>query len=61
VFLLRAAQIYPNKVALVHPDVKQPSAYTFQTWAQRSQNLAYALIQAGIQPGDRVAVVAPNW
>ena len=28
--------------------------------AQRVQNLAYALIQAGIQPGDRVAVIAPN-
>lgn len=29
--------------------------------AQRIQNLAYALIQAGIRPGDRVAVIAPNW
>lgn len=29
--------------------------------AQRVQNLAYALIQAGIQPGDRVAIIAPNW
>ena len=28
---------------------------------QRVQNLAYALIEAGIQPGDRVAIVAPNW
>jgi hypothetical protein len=28
--------------------------------AQRIQNLAYALIQAGICPGDRVAVLAPN-
>jgi len=28
--------------------------------AQRVQNLAYALLQAGIQPGDRVAVIAPN-
>jgi acyl-CoA synthetase (AMP-forming)/AMP-acid ligase II len=28
--------------------------------SQRIQNLAYALIQAGIQPGDRVAVIAPN-
>lgn len=28
--------------------------------AQRVQNLAYALIQAGIKPGDRVAVIAPN-
>lgn len=28
--------------------------------AQRIQNLAYALIQAGIRPGDRVAILAPN-
>ena len=28
--------------------------------AQRIQNFAYALINAGIKPGDRVAVIAPN-
>ena len=28
--------------------------------AQRIQNLAYALIQVGIQPGDTVAFIAPN-
>lgn len=28
---------------------------------QRVQNLAYALIKFGIKPGDRVAVIAPNW
>lgn len=27
---------------------------------QRIQNLAYALIQAGIRPGDHVAILAPN-
>jgi acyl-CoA synthetase (AMP-forming)/AMP-acid ligase II len=59
-FLLRAAQIYPEKLAIVHPDVPTPVFYTFSVWAQRVQNLAYALIQAGIQPGDRVAVIAPN-
>ncbi|KAG5644750.1 hypothetical protein DXG03_007879 [Asterophora parasitica] len=59
-FLLRAAQIYPEKVALVHSDVEYPVSYSFSVWAQRVQNLAYALIQAGIKPGDRVAVIAPN-
>ncbi|KAH0590551.1 hypothetical protein H2248_000695 [Termitomyces sp. 'cryptogamus'] len=59
-FLLRAAQIYPDKVALVHSDVEHPVSYTFAVWAQRVQNLAYALIAAGIKPGDRVAVIAPN-
>ncbi|EKM83756.1 hypothetical protein AGABI1DRAFT_31483 [Agaricus bisporus var. burnettii JB137-S8] len=59
-FLLRAAQVYPDKVALVHPNVQYPVQYTFATWAQRIQNLAYALLYTGIKPGDRVAVIAPN-
>ncbi|KAL4268126.1 Acetyl-CoA synthetase-like protein [Pleurotus pulmonarius] len=59
-FLLRAAQIYPNKMAIAHPDTKHPVFYPFSVWCQRVQNLAYALIQAGVRPGDRVAVIAPN-
>ncbi|KAJ7357168.1 AMP-dependent synthetase and ligase [Mycena albidolilacea] len=59
-FILRAAEIYPDKLALVHSDVKYPVHYSFAVWCQRIQNLAYALIQAGINPGDRVAVIAPN-
>ncbi|TFY52356.1 hypothetical protein EVG20_g10585 [Dentipellis fragilis] len=59
-FLTRAAQIYPDKLALAHPNVPHPVFYTYSVWAQRVQNLAYALIQAGIQPGDRIAVIAPN-
>ncbi|KAI0048343.1 acetyl-CoA synthetase-like protein [Auriscalpium vulgare] len=59
-FLLRGAQIYPDKLAIAHPDVPYPSFYTYAVWAQRVQNFAYGLIQAGIRPGDRVAVIAPN-
>ncbi|KII93264.1 hypothetical protein PLICRDRAFT_384862 [Plicaturopsis crispa FD-325 SS-3] len=59
-FILRAAQIYPDKLALAHPEVPYPAYYSFAVWSQRIQNLAYALIQAGIQPGDRVAIIAPN-
>ncbi|KAF8649818.1 hypothetical protein AX16_005583 [Volvariella volvacea WC 439] len=59
-FILRAAQIYPDKLALLHPNVEYPVYYSFAVWAQRVQNLAYALIQAGIRPGDRVAIIAPN-
>ncbi|RPD66601.1 AMP-dependent synthetase and ligase [Lentinus tigrinus ALCF2SS1-6] len=59
-FVLRSAQVYPNKLAIVHPDVKHPVIYSYAVWAQRIQNLAYALIQAGIQPGDTVAFIAPN-
>ncbi|KAF7306746.1 putative acyl-activating enzyme 1, peroxisomal [Mycena indigotica] len=57
-FILRAAEIYPNQVALVHTD--SPAWYTYSVWCQRVQNLAYALLQAGVKPGDRVAVIAPN-
>ncbi|KZO98406.1 acetyl-CoA synthetase-like protein [Calocera viscosa TUFC12733] len=59
-FLLRAALIYPKKVALAHLDVPYPVSYTYDVWTQRVQNLAYALMEAGIKPGDRVAVIAPN-
>lgn len=59
-FILRAALIYPDKLALAHPEGKHSAFYTYRIWAQRIQNLAYALIQAGIRPGDRVAVLSPN-
>ncbi|KIK71136.1 hypothetical protein GYMLUDRAFT_33267 [Collybiopsis luxurians FD-317 M1] len=59
-FLLRAALIYPNKLAIAHPDVKAPAFYTYSVWAQRVQNFAYAVIKAGLKPGDRVAVISPN-
>ncbi|KAG8936888.1 hypothetical protein FRC02_009978 [Tulasnella sp. 418] len=60
-FILRAAHIYPKNIAIVHPDGPGgPVYYTFEVWAQRVQNLAYALIRYGIRPGDRVAVIAPN-
>lgn len=60
-FLLRAAHIYPNKLAISHPDAAGGIVeYSFAVWAQRVQNLAYALKMAGIQPGDRVAVISPN-
>ncbi|KAE9410941.1 acetyl-CoA synthetase-like protein [Gymnopus androsaceus JB14] len=59
-FLLRAALIYGTKLAIAHPDVSTPVFYTYSVWAQRVQNLAYALIKAGLKPGDRLAVIAPN-
>jgi hypothetical protein len=31
-FLLRAAQIYPEKLALSHPDVQFPVFYTYSVW-----------------------------
>ena len=31
-FVLRAALIYPNKVALVHPNAQAPVIYTYGVW-----------------------------
>ncbi|KAG8905434.1 hypothetical protein FRB99_008980 [Tulasnella sp. 403] len=60
-FLLRAALIHPDKLAIMHPDAAAgPIQYSYAVWAQRVQNLAYALKKYGIQPGDRVGVIAPN-
>ena len=55
-FLLRAALVYPDRVALVHGDLRQ-------TWGQtdeRCRRLASALVKLGVKPGDVVAVMAPN-
>ncbi|KAI6007470.1 acetyl-CoA synthetase-like protein [Pisolithus albus] len=38
----------------------QGAPVNYHPLGQRIQNLAYALIQAGIRPGDRVAVLSPN-
>ncbi|KAI0029620.1 acetyl-CoA synthetase-like protein [Vararia minispora EC-137] len=59
-FLLRGATVYPDQLAIAHPDVKHPVFYSYSVWAQRVQNFAYALIENGVRPGDRVAVIAPN-
>lgn len=36
-FILRAAQVYPDKVALVHPNVGYPVQYTFGVWYASNQ------------------------
>ena len=42
--------------------LNQPArAHLHGNRAQRVQNFSYALIQNGIQPGDRIATIAPNW
>ncbi|QRW19059.1 AMP binding enzyme [Rhizoctonia solani] len=49
----------PNAVLRLKYSSKLPVNITL--WAQRVQNLAYALKRVhGIKPGDRVAVIAPN-
>ena len=55
-FLKRAAHIYPTHTAVIYGE----RVYTYLQLYQRSCRLAGALINAGVQTGDRVAVLAPN-
>ena len=55
-FIERTAEVYPDRLAIVHGTLRQ-------TWAQtyaRCRQLASALTQAGIGKNDTVAVMLPN-
>ncbi len=55
-FLERTAEVYPDRLAVVHGDFRQ-------TWGQtytRCRQLASALQRAGIGKNDTVAVMLPN-
>jgi fatty-acyl-CoA synthase len=55
-FLERSAEIYPNKVAVIHGKLRQTWAQTYE----RCRRLASALQKHGIGLGDTVAVMLPN-
>jgi len=55
-FLDRSAEVYAERVAVVDGDGR----YTYPQLRERCQRQAGALIDAGVEPGDRVAVLAPN-
>ena len=55
-FLDRSADVYPERIAVVHGDLRQ-------TWSQtreRCYRLASALSARGVRPGDTVSIIAPN-
>ena len=55
-FIERTAEVYPDRLAIVHGELRQ-------TWAQtysRCRQLASALQRAGIGRGDTVAAMLPN-
>ncbi|MGB3879415.1 MAG: acyl-CoA synthetase [Diaphorobacter nitroreducens] len=55
-FIERTAEVYPDRLAIVHGELRQ-------TWAQtyaRCRQLASALQRAGIGKNDTVAVMLPN-
>ncbi len=55
-FIERTAEVYPNKLAVVHGDLRR-------TWSElyaRTRQLAHALTKRGIGKNDTVAVMLPN-
>ncbi|MBU9220460.1 acyl-CoA synthetase [Burkholderia multivorans] len=55
-FLVRSAEVYGDRVAIVHGDVRR-------TWAEthaRARRLASALAAAGVGRGETVAALLPN-
>lgn len=55
-FLERSAQLYPEKVAIIHGDRK----ITYTEYLANSRRLASALSKKGVKKGDTVSVMATN-
>ena len=55
-FLERSAEVFPDKVAIVHGDRRS----TYREFAGEATRLARALQASGIEAGDRVAYLCPN-
>ncbi|MAU59604.1 MAG: acyl-CoA synthetase [Parvibaculum sp.] len=55
-FLKRAAEVYPEKLAVVHGDLRRNYAELYA----RCRRLASAISERGMGLGDTVAVIAPN-
>jgi fatty-acyl-CoA synthase len=56
IFLDWCADVYPNRLAVVHGERR----YTWAQTAERCRRLANALVELGIGAGDTVAVMAAN-
>ncbi|MBV6272072.1 acyl-CoA synthetase [Alcaligenaceae bacterium CGII-47] len=59
-YLERAAQVYPARVAIVHGLGAQAIRYSWSELYARSRQLSSALAARGIGKGDTVAVMLPN-
>src|SRR5215212_1925196 len=55
-FLERSADVFREKPAVVYRE----TSYTFPELRNRVRRLASALASAGVEKGDRVAVICPN-
>lgn len=52
----RAIKYYPEKVAVIDEE----KTFTYKEFGDRTDRLAFALHQSGVQQGDHVAVMLPN-
>ena len=55
-FLERSARTYPDTTSIIHGNQRFTWAETYR----RALKLASALRRSGVQPGDTVAIIAPN-
>ena len=55
-FIRRSAEVYPDKIAVVHGQTR----YTYAQFYGRVNRLASALKGIGVGRGDKVAFIAPN-
>ncbi len=55
-FLLRSAEVYPQKTAVVHGDTR----YSYAQFLERVHRLANGLRAMGIEKGNKVAFLCPN-
>jgi fatty-acyl-CoA synthase len=55
-FLPRAAEIYPDRVAVIHGNLK----FTYKEFFERAKRLASALAGQGVKRGDVVSAMLPN-
>jgi len=55
-FVRRAIKLYPERTAVLHGDLR----FSYRQWGERIWRLAHALRDAGVRPGDHVAVLSPN-
>jgi len=62
-FLLRSAEVYPRRISVIQPAPAEAGGerrYTWRETLERCRRLASALVEAGVERGDTVAVMAPN-
>jgi fatty-acyl-CoA synthase len=54
--LYRGIDLFPKKIGVVSGDCR----YTYAQFGERCERLAFGLLSAGVQPGDRVAFISFN-